>query len=330
MAIKTELTREQLERAADEWGLGTLQDARGMPEGSVNTLYRLETPGGWHVLRLSEGRVGAELLHETALLSFLNASRYPAVTLVPRRDGRLYGRLAERFACVFRWAPGEEVPGRLQTPEMAQESGRLMARLHLLGDGFEGRLANRYGETFARGAVEALVREARAPERPDDAELWQAVPLLAQAAATLDSMPSAPEGVIHADWFPDNIRFTGSRVSAVLDFEMACRGPFALDIATAIHAGCYDDEHVPRRAASFLSGYQSLRPIGPEERRALHAWAVFSALRFTVTRISDYHRSPLAGDRLHRKDWRRFRDRLRRTTELGSAGWLDLLGLARS
>jgi homoserine kinase type II len=327
VAVKTELSRAELEQAAREWGLGPLQTVLGMPEGSINTLYRLETADGWYVLRLSEVQNDAGVDYETRLLSFLDANRYPAVKLVPRPDGRLFAQVGGRPACVFAWAAGDEVRAWALTPEQAQESGRLLARLHLLTEAFDGRQPSRYDTAFVRGAVASLSHEAVRPGRSNDSELWDALPLLEAEAGELERLPAAPEGTIHADWFPDNLRFAGNRISCVLDWEMACRGPFVLDLATALHAGCYDNGYVQARAASLVAGYQSLRPLSPAEKRAFHAWARFSALRFTVTRVSDYHRSPLATDTLRRKDWRRFRDRLQRTAELGPDGWAKLLGL---
>lgn len=325
MAVKTLLTNEERARVATEWGLGAVTSSRGLPEGSVNTLYVLETSRGRYVLRLSEGRREEEVRFETSLLAYLSRAHFPAAALVPRLDGAEYGVVQERFAVVFEWAAGEHLVPRQTSGAQAMDAGRLMGRMHVVTEDFSGHLANRYGVGPVRAMLAEVMRHAAA--RPDDAELQAALPLLESESEKLDHLPSVDSGVIHADWFPDNVRFVGERVSAVLDFEMACRGPYVLDLATAIHAGCYDDDYSIERASSFVRGYQGERPLSRAEKEAFHAWARFSALRFTASRILDFHLSPLSGDRLVRKDWRRFRDRLQKTVSMGPRGWAAVCGL---
>jgi homoserine kinase type II len=323
VAIKTVLGQDTLERVCSEWRLGALAAARGIPQGSVNTLYALETATGRFVLRLSEGRSEREVVFETGLLAHLESHRYPAVRLVPRADGARFSSVSGRFACVFRWAAGES--HRVLTPAQLRDSGRLLARLHVLTEDFGEALPNRNGPEPVRGWIGEIRRRARA----DDAELQRALPVLAAEAAGLASLPPAPEGVIHADWFPDNLKYLGDRLSAVLDFEMACRGPYVLDLATALHAGCFGDDgrYDPDRTRALVEGYVSERPLTGSERHAFWPWARFSALRFTASRVLDFHLSELPPDRLTRKDWRRFRDRLATTVSLGEAGFLALCGL---
>lgn len=327
MAVRTELMQSELAEVAARWRLGAVEEARGLPQGASNTLYALHTTHGAFVLRLSEGRRADEVAFETDLLRHLTAHHYPCVRLEPTTDGAVVGLVRDRFAVVMRRAAGEHVPARRWTPEQAWEAGRELGRLHVLGEDFAGLLANRYAPPRIAGGVDALVAEARQAGRDADPELWDALPLFESERAALADLPAANEGVIHGDWFPDNLLFVGERLSTVLDFEMACRGPFVLDLATALHACCYDDDFVRVRARSFVEGYQSERRLDPYECAALQPWARFSALRFMTTRVMDFHRSGLDERRLVQKDWRRFRDRLLRTIDLGPRGFLDLCGL---
>lgn len=323
MAIRTELSQTDLLAVADAWGLGALQSFRGLPEGSINTLYLLHTDAGQQVLRLSEGRRQEEVVFETRLLAHLADQRFPAVRLLPRLDDAAFGVVRDRFACVFSWAAGEHlVPGAMSREE-GLEVGRVLGRLHAVAESFEGSLPNRYSPATIRSWVDELA----ALPSPDDA-LREALPRLVAEADLLDTLPPADQGVIHADLFPDNVKWVGGRVSAVLDFEMACRGPYVLDLATCLHAFCWDgDRFSTTRLRAIVDGYSSQRPLSATDRAAFHPWARFSALRFTVSRIRDFHLATLDGDKLTRKDWRRFRDRLDALVALGPDGWLEACGL---
>jgi homoserine kinase type II len=73
------------------------------------------------------------------------------------------------------------------------------------------------------------------------------------------------------------------------------------------------------------NGYERVRPLGERELRGLLAEGSFAALRFTITRITDYAlRENAAGPRVV-KDWQRFLMRFEKLQELGEYGLLRAL-----
>jgi hypothetical protein len=62
------------------------------------------------------------------------------------------------------------------------------------------------------------------------------------------------------------------------------------------------------------------------ERRGFHAEACLGAVRFTITRITDYAMRPLEAVGVM-KDWRRFLARLDALEAMGEHGLSDLAGL---
>jgi homoserine kinase type II len=137
----------------------------------------------------------------------------------------------------------------------------------------------------------------------------------------------APRGLCHGDLFIDNVLWVGERVSYVLDWEMACIAPFAYDLAVAIDAWCFTDRHDPARVRALLEGYRSKHRLDAGTVEALPAWARWAALRFAVSRLHATLGPALGPERVVRKDWRRYRDRLTALRGLGAGGYLELLGL---
>jgi len=79
-----------------------------------------------------------------------------------------------------------------------------------------------------------------------------------------------PKGVIHGDLFQDNILGHPGEVLAILDFEEMCFNILAIDLVVAFIGCCWIDEKpVEELWFSLLSGYESVRPLSPEERAAL-------------------------------------------------------------
>ncbi|MDP1907606.1 MAG: phosphotransferase, partial [Hyphomicrobium sp.] len=105
---------------------------------------------------------------------------------------------------------------------------------------------------------------------------------------------SLPEGVIHADLFPDNVFFLGDRLSGLIDFYFACNDAFAYDIAVCLNAWCFEKDMSFNitKGQAFLRGYETVRPITTAERAAMPTLARGAALRFLLTRAYDWLNTP--------------------------------------
>jgi homoserine kinase type II len=118
------------------------------------------------------------------------------------------------------------------------------------------------------------------------------------------SWPSGlPDGVIHADLFPDNVFFLGDQLSGLIDFYFACTDTLAYDVAICLNAWCFEPDHAYNvtKGRALLQGYVSERPLSREERACLPLLARGAALRFLLTRLVDWLNVP-AGALVRPKD----------------------------
>jgi homoserine kinase type II len=160
-----------------------------------------------------------------------------------------------------------------------------------------------------------------------DAELAAALPLLREELGRAAALPGAPRGLVHGDLFVDNVLWIGERPSFLLDWEMSCVEAFAYDLGVALCAWCFGAALDPARAAALGAGYRARRRVEPETAGALLAFTRFAALRFTVSRLDALRAPDLGRDRMPRKDWRPFRDRLVALRAMGEATFRATLGL---
>lgn len=321
MAVYTPFDRPDFEQACEAFAVGAFREAHGIPQGSINTNYRLETATGRYFLRHSHLRSAADLTFEAELLDLLHQSAYPAPSILRTTSGQPFLELKGGRAMVFRWLAGEEKTRSRLTWEVLVNLGREVGKLHRITNSFVGERENPYSPEVVRGWLAELLKH------PDGA-------LVATAQELVDALPTSetfgdlvPRAVIHADLFLDNVKWVGDRVSAIFDFEMACREALVLDVAITLNAWCFDGgAYRPELCRGFLSGYEDERTLTPGEPSALYRAALFGAIRFTTSRIRDFHLSELPADRLSQKDYRTYLARVRALKTLGEEGFLRLIG----
>jgi homoserine kinase type II len=112
-----------------------------------------------------------------------------------------------------------------------------------------------------------------------------------------------PQGVIHADLFPDNVFFLGDRLSGLIDFYFACTDALAYDVAVCLNAWCFEPDHSYNmtKGRALLHGYMRKRALSVPEIAALPVLCRGAALRFLLTRLVDWLEVP-AGALVRPKD----------------------------
>ncbi|RIK87597.1 MAG: homoserine kinase [Hyphomicrobiales bacterium] len=292
MAVYTDITEVELGTFLRDYDIGELLSYKGIAEGTENSNFILHTGGpgggGTFILTLYEKRVArADLPFFLGLMEHLARRGVSCPLPVRRSDGEVIGELAGRPAAVITFLEG--MWPRRPTPAHCRAVGEALARLHVAGADFPLVRPN----ALSLPGWRALWDGCRA--RADEVEAGVGAEVAADFAALEAAWPRAlPEGVIHADLFPDNVFFLGERLSGLIDFYFACNDFLAYDVATCLNAWCFERDHAFNltKGTALLAGYQSVRPLTPAEAGALPLLARGSALRFMLTRLYDWLHGP--------------------------------------
>jgi homoserine kinase type II len=307
MAVYTELHKSFLEELANDYNFGRLGAVAGIPEGSVNSNYLLETAKGKFLLRVDEVKSESEVRREIDLLAFLRKHAFPCPHPMQDRTGRYYRDYEGKCVSLYRYNEGRVLVAARLRPTQLETIGRTLGELHVIGKGYKKGIDNRF--SFERIADLYLTVRDRLPNyfRKTMRTLEDEIEYLTRYLEG-----KLPKGIIHGDMFADNLLFRGEKLTAVLDFEAACRGKFIFDIATAVNALCFvDGGYSLDRFRYLLRGYESVRTLSLAEWDAFPNELRYSSLRFTVTRLHDFFLKPTAGGARVDKDFREFFDRLR-------------------
>ena len=288
MAVYTEVSDEELRAFLDGYDCGTLRSCKGIAEGVENTNYFLETDRGRFILTLYEKRVAeADLPYFLALKEHLSRRGVSCPLPVRNRHGEALGHLAGRSAALITFLSGISV--RNPGPQHCAETGRALATLHLASSDLGLYRRNALGP----GGWPALFDGFK--DRADQIAPGLAALIREELAVHAGGFaPGLPQGVIHADLFPDNVFFIDGRLSGLIDFYFACNDALAYDLAICLNAWCFDRAHAyaPDRGRALIAGYESVRQLTTAERRALPTLARGAALRFLLTRAHDWLNRP--------------------------------------
>ena len=297
MAVYTEISDDELARFIESYGLGELLAYKGIAEGVENTNYLVHATAGTYILTLYEKRVDPnDLPFFLGLMEHLSARGVTCPLPVRDKNGNMLNHIAGRHAAIITFLDG--VWPRKPQASHAAEVGRAMARMHVASEGFPLRRPNALGLSGWRPLYDRF--SARA-----DQILHGMTKLIAGELGTLEAQwpRDLPQGIIHADLFPDNVFFIAGKLSGLIDFYFACNDALAYDLAVSLNAWCFeaDFSYNVTKGRALLKGYEDVRRLTADERAAFPMLARGAAMRFLLTRSYDWLNTP-ANALVARKD----------------------------
>jgi len=283
MAVYTEVSFEELEKLLEQYDIGQPLSFKGIAEGIENSNYYLQTDRGAFILTLYEKRVAAEdLPFFLGLMEHLAESGVHCPLPVKTRDGQALMQLNRRNATIVTFLTGIA----LRRPDAAHcaSAARVLAGLHKAGEGFGLTRANALGPSGWRPLAEAIYG-ADVIEEGITALMTNALEELVPAWPT-----GLPAGLIHADYFPDNVLFVGDEVGGVIDFYFACNDFYVYDLAIMLNSWCFelDGSYNITKGQSLINAYRQQRALSEAEIDALPILMRGAALRFLLTRTYDW------------------------------------------
>jgi homoserine kinase type II len=288
MAVYTDVGAEELAAFLADYDIGELLSYKGIAEGVENSNFLVHTSGGHFILTLYERRVAAkDLPFFLALMEHLASRGINCPQPVKTRRGQMLGKVAGRPAALVTFLEGMWI----RRPSVAHCAalGAALAQLHRAGADFAGTRANALSVEGWRQLYAGVAARCDSVQPS----------LSATLAAELEHLESGwprqlPQGVIHADLFPDNVFFLGDKLSGLIDFYFACTDALAYDLAICLNAWCFEPDHSYNvtKSRHLLQAYAGVRPLSPEERAALPLLARGAATRFLLTRLVDWFDVP--------------------------------------
>jgi homoserine kinase type II len=284
MAVYTDVTADDLNDFLAGYQIGELLSYKGIAEGVENSNFLVHTSAGNFILTLYEKRVAEkDLPFFLGLIEHLAARGITCPQPVKNKAGGILGKIAGRPAAIVTFLDGLWI--RRPNAGHCAAVGEALAGLHLAGSDFPHKRPNALGIESWRG----LYQHAKA--RGDSVRPGLCAEIAKELGTLEKSWPrDLPQGVIHADLFPDNVFFLGDRLSGLIDFYFACTDTLAFDVAICLNAWCFEPDHSYNvtKGRALLKAYGKARALSAAERAALPVLARGAAMRFLLTRLVDW------------------------------------------
>lgn len=290
MAVYTEVDDDALSAFLERYEIGEAVALKGIAEGVENSNFLIETTHDRYILTLYEKRVNPhDLPFFMGVMETLTEKDFPAPRPVKGLDGSALQTLNGRPAAIVTFLKG--MSPKRPSADQCFQIGAAMARMH----------------AALKSTKWSRPNNLSLPAWPDLFEGREAIAAnLAPNLASLiggdldrltDQWPDPedlPQGVIHADLFPDNAFFLGSEFSGVIDFYFACTDMLAYDVAILVNAWCFEarGEFNMTKGRNLFAGYESVRRFTYAEIAALPALIHGAAMRFFLTRLVDWTDTP--------------------------------------
>ena len=290
MAVYTDVDDEALSDFLTRYDIGEAIAFKGIAEGVENSNFLLETTKDRYILTLYEKRVRrSDLPFFMEVMATLSKGGFPAPEPVKAKNGSVLQELNDRPAAIVTFLKG--MSPRKPNASQCRQIGAAMARMHNVLQSCDATRPNNLSVDAWPDLFEG--RESTAASiAPNLASL-----VAGDLDRLQDQWPNPedlPQGVIHADLFPDNAFFLGSDFSGVIDFYFACTDMLAYDIAIALNAWCFEGrgEFNMTKGQALFAGYESVRKFTTAEIEGLPALIHGAAMRFFLTRLVDWTDTP--------------------------------------
>ena len=287
MAVYTKLSENNLKDFFSKYNLGKLLKFQGIQEGIENSNYFVKTDSGKFILTIYEKRVEEkDLPFFMGLMKNIFNENFPSPEPIINKNGNYITEILGKKAAVVSFLEGASKKNL--TPDNCYEVGIYTAKLHMITKNLNIKRTNRLSVNSWRLIYRKIQRDC-SKIYPDLTKIIER-----NLEVIEDQWPkNIPRGIIHADLFPDNIFFKGSKLTGIIDFYFSCYDFYALEIAICLNALCFEGKNENlsfnvTKAKKFIDGYSSIRKLTEEEKESLKILCHGAAMRFLLTRVFDY------------------------------------------
>ena len=305
MAVFSKISHSELEDFLKNYKLGNLLGFEGIQAGIENTNYFIFMSSGKYVLTIFEKLSLTEAQFYLEFMLFLSSRKtlcpMPIISTSDQVIRILKGKPATLVTAL------EGITIEQPTSENCYQVGQALAQTHLDSTEFLNVKPNCRGFEWCKTTSSQILRfMSEGQKKLLSSEIEKQT--IFRESSIFKILPTA---MVHGDLFKDNVLFrrdftresTGDKqhsgkkyqLSGLIDFYFAGTDVLCYDLAVTLNdwAISTDDKTFGNFKKKYfdkmVSGYESIRKLTPEEKKALPMMLRGAALRFWISRLFDWH-----------------------------------------
>ena len=235
-----------------------------IPQGTVQTIYFLQTTCGKFVFRYYENRSFESVLFEGYLLAFLKKHAYPCPKPVRNSQGGYVGVYQNKPFMLIEFLAGQPVehPQETHRQQLIQKAAELQ------------NLTRKYRPRYAKYRwnynveICRMLTQAKA-EKIHTKDAFDKFAWVEQQLTSLQLPRSMPKGICHCDFHFSNVLFQDDQFAALLDFDDANFTFLVFDLVSLITWEHPSEKLDLIQARSVVQEYMKYRQLNALEKHHL-------------------------------------------------------------
>ena len=289
MAVYTKIDKSDIKLINTNFKIEKIISFQGIKQGIENTNYLLKSKNKKFILTIFEKRVSnKDIPFFMKLMDKLSSSKINCPKPLRTKSNNYQITLKKKIGCIVSFLQGKDK--KKLNFKNCYTVGKVVAQMHLVNK----RIKLYRKNSMSIKNLNPLLKSINYKHNNSKLDLF----LKNNLKDINKNWPKKlPSGIIHGDLFIDNIFFRKNKLSGIIDFYFASNDYFMYEIAICINALCFDLKGKnfllnKQKIKNLIKGYDSIRKISSQEKKAINVLCRGAALRYLLTRLYDYSNTP--------------------------------------
>lgn len=270
--MRIPLDKKDIVKFFNNYNLGEVLNYWRIKKGFANVVVVVKTTKGKYILKIAVRNMpDNRVKYEVDLLNFIKGLLTPRP--IKAKNGKyLLNYSKENLAFIYPYLPGRQLK-RFDKSKLRQV-GRFLGKMHLQTREFKSSVKRVEMYNVDCEYFKEMIRVSRKKLKDKKIQKW--VDYMENNLLQYLLPKSLPRGGMHIDYKPENVLFTGGRITGVIDFDNSYNGPIVLDLANTLMWFCSEKGKFNLDDAPVIyQSYKQVRKLNEQERNYL-----FEALHF--------------------------------------------------
>jgi len=278
MALYTQLTKEEIQNIANDYGLGTVNLCHVLSGGSENSNYLVTSEQGKFVLTVCEQKSIEDANQLANLLTHLSSCNFKTSKVILNKKEEAISSYHGKPIMVKYFLDGTV------TEDISED---LMFLVGIeLGKLHQVKVIKNIQQKTCYDIDQFIEVNNYAPD--SEFNIWlKNIQIHIEKHIDIN----APKALIHSDLFPSNVIISNDEsYVTIMDFEEAAYYYRMFDVGMAIIGSCREGSKINLdKMSALLKGYRSEISLNAIEQQTLQAFTVYAGAAMTFWRHKNYH-----------------------------------------